>query len=75
MEELNPKWFIEKIFDDSDVDDKLLNVGTMREFLKELKEDATVGIVNISKIFGKELFKIGLILYAILATVLLILFW
>ncbi len=75
MKKLHPKWFIEKIFDESNDDDKLLNVGTMREFLKELKEDATVGIVNISKIFGKELFKIGLILYAILATVLLILFW
>jgi len=74
MEELNPKWFIEKIFDESNDDDKLLNVGTMREFLKELKEDATNGIVNISKIFGKELFKIGLILYAILLIVLIILF-
>ena len=75
MEELHPKWFIEKIFDESNDDDKLLNVGTMREFLKELKEDAANGILNISKIFGKELFKIGLLLYAILAIVLLILFW
>lgn len=75
MEELNPKWFIKKIFDETNDVDKLLNVDTMREFIKELKEDAANGIVNISKIFGKELFKIGLLLYVILATVLLILFW
>lgn len=74
MEELNPKWFIEKIFDDSDVDDKLLNVGTMREFLKELKEDSTNGILNLSNVYSKRILKIELLLYTILAIVLFILF-
>lgn len=74
MEELNPKWFIEKIFDDSDVDDKLLNVGTMREFLKELKEDSSNGILNLSNAYSKRILKIELILYAILLIVLIILF-
>jgi hypothetical protein len=71
MEELNPKWFIQKIFDDSDVDDKLLNVGTMREFLKELKEDSTNGILNLSNAYSKRILKIELILYTILLIVLI----
>lgn len=75
IKKLHPKWFIEKVFDKSNDVDKLLNADTMRESIKELKEDAANGIVNISKIFGKELFKIGLLLYVILTIVLLILFW
>lgn len=74
MEELNPKWFIEKIFDESDPDDKLLNIATMRVYLEALKHDSINTVVDLSKIFAKELFKTGLILYAILGIVLVILF-
>ncbi len=74
MEELHPKWFIEKIFDVSNEDDKLLNIGIMREFIKELKEDLTNGILNLSNAYSKRVTNIELILYAILGVILVILF-
>ena len=74
MEELHPKWFIEKIFDVSNEDDKLLNIGIMREFIKELKEDLTNSILNLSNAYSKRVTNIELILYAILGVILVILF-
>jgi hypothetical protein len=74
MEELHPKWFIEKIFDESSDDDKPLNLGMMREFIKELKEDLVNSIMLWSSSYGKRILKIDWIFYGVLAILIFVLF-
>jgi hypothetical protein len=73
MEELNPNWFIEKIFDDSNIDDKPLNLGMAREIIRESKEDFANGLLILLDSIKSELRILKWIFYIVLASFLAIL--
>lgn len=73
MEELNPNWFIEKIFEDSNIDDKPLNLGMAREIIRESKEDLTNGLLILLDSIKSELRILKWIFYIVLASFLAIL--
>jgi hypothetical protein len=73
MEELNPKWFIKKIFDETNVDDKPLNLGMAREIIKESKEDLANGLLILLDSIKSELRILKWIFYIVLVSFLAIL--
>ena len=73
MNEINPKWFIKKIFDETNVDDKPLNLGMAREIIRESKEDLANGLLILLDSIKSELRILKWIFYIVIASFLAIL--